>query len=187
MNEEQMRVEFEGFLATQMPTFPPELLFERRENGEYVSLVAHYSWKAWQAAIASQAKSVPPIERDEEMQRDYTPLPANWEIQTKGKGSTFRLAKADGSYIYTLWPILEKMLHEPLEQMAREIHAAWLVSPQAPTDDERVRELERQINLLKEQNRDLTEGLDQWRHLALNPKAIGTLNLVAKSISEANK
>lgn len=59
MSEEQIRAEFEAFLVTQMPTFPPELLFERRENGEYVSLVAHYSWKAWQAAFASQAKSMP--------------------------------------------------------------------------------------------------------------------------------
>lgn len=64
MNEEQMKAEFEAFLATQMPTFSPELLFERRENGEYVSLVAHYSWKAWQAAIASQAKNVPNLEEN---------------------------------------------------------------------------------------------------------------------------
>lgn len=62
MTEEQMKAEFEAFLAMQMPAFSPELLFERRENGEYVSLVAYYSWKAWQAGIASQAKNVPNLE-----------------------------------------------------------------------------------------------------------------------------
>lgn len=55
---DSQRAEFEAFLATQMPAFPPKLLFERRENGEYVSLVAHYSWKAWQAAIDQAKKEV---------------------------------------------------------------------------------------------------------------------------------
>lgn len=57
-----MRAEFEAFLASEMVTISPELLFERRGDGEYVSLVAHYSWKAWQAALASQAKNVPNLE-----------------------------------------------------------------------------------------------------------------------------
>lgn len=48
---DSQRADFESFLATQMPAVPPKLLFERRKDGEYVSLVAHYSWKAWQAAI----------------------------------------------------------------------------------------------------------------------------------------
>lgn len=73
MNEEQMRVDFETFLASEMVSFSPELLFERRGDGEYVSLVAHYAWKSWQAAVASQAKSEPdgyvlvPIKPTDEM------------------------------------------------------------------------------------------------------------------------
>lgn len=124
MSEEQNRAAFEAWYKQNFHS--QDDLYHKRgfEN-------------CWQAALS--AKSVPPIERDEEMQRDYIPLPANWEVQTKGKGSTFRLAKTDGSGIR--WPILEERLHKPLEQMAREIHAAWQAATQAPTDDERVREL----------------------------------------------
>lgn len=121
MNEEQMRAEFEDF----------RIRFGKAEgikpNEDDAILLRKISW----LLEASQAKSVPPIERDEEMQRDYIPLPANWEIQTKGKGSTFRLAKTDGSDIR--WPILEEMLHAPLEQMAREIHAAWQAAKASQT------------------------------------------------------
>lgn len=36
-----------------------------------------------------------PIERDDNMQRDYIPLAGGYEFQTKGKGSTTRLACPD--------------------------------------------------------------------------------------------
>lgn len=32
-----------------------------------------------------------PVERDEAMERDYIPIGGGWEIQTRGKGSTFRI------------------------------------------------------------------------------------------------
>lgn len=67
---DSQRVAFEAFLVTQMPAFPPKVLFERRENGEYVSLVAHYSWKAWQTASASQASD----DRVRELEAKYSEL-----------------------------------------------------------------------------------------------------------------
>lgn len=63
-----------------------------------------------------------PIERDEEMNRTYIPLPGGYEIQTKGNGSTFRIAKTDGSD--ERMPVLESVLHPFLEQMARDIRKA---------------------------------------------------------------
>jgi len=62
------------------------------------------------------------IDRDEEMMRDYIPLPGDWEIQTKGKGSTFRIARTDGSR--KRFAVGDESLYGPLEQMARDIHAA---------------------------------------------------------------
>jgi hypothetical protein len=39
----------------------------------------------------AQQEALPPIERDEEMDRTYIPIAGGWEIQTKGKGSSFRI------------------------------------------------------------------------------------------------
>ena len=62
-----------------------------------------------------------PIERDEQMDRTYIPLPGGWEIQTKGKGSTFRICDPNGDRL----PVPdEPYLFETLERMAREVHAA---------------------------------------------------------------
>ena len=68
-------------------------------------------------------EELPPIERDEQMDRTYIPLPGGYEIQTKGKGSTFRIAKTDGSG--ERYPLLvPEFLHKFLEQMAMDIRAA---------------------------------------------------------------
>jgi len=98
-------------------------------NGKYAQHHIQAKWEGYQAAhaestarIAELEQRLPPIERDEDMDRTYIPLPAGWEIQTKGKGSTFRIAKTDDSG--ERWPVLEEKLHEPLERMAREIHQA---------------------------------------------------------------
>lgn len=64
-----------------------------------------------------------PIERDESMDRTYIPLPGGWEVQTKGKGSTFRICEPGENPIRL--PIPDSpYLHETLERMARDIHAA---------------------------------------------------------------
>lgn len=63
-----------------------------------------------------------PIDRDDEYDRDYIPMPGGWEIQTKGRGSSFRLAEPDDSRL----AIPDSpYLRETLERMARDINAAW--------------------------------------------------------------
>ena len=65
-----------------------------------------------------------PIERDETMDREYIPMPGGWEVQTKGKGSTFRIAgPVDGDRL-AIEP--RPYLHETLTKMAREVHAGTL-------------------------------------------------------------
>jgi hypothetical protein len=72
-------------------------------------------------ADAVGAGDLPPIEYDKDMDRTYIPLPGGWEIQTKGKGSTLRIAHVPSK---TRWMVLEDDLHEVLEAMARDTHAA---------------------------------------------------------------
>lgn len=55
---------------------------------------------------------------DEEMDRYYIPLPGGWEVQTKGKGSSFRLCKVNPDGSYERWHVLDETLHEPLMEMA---------------------------------------------------------------------
>jgi len=64
---------------------------------------------------------VKPIEQEESMSRAYIPVCDGWEIQTKGTGSTFRIATTteDGPR----YAVLDERLHGPLEEMARAIHA----------------------------------------------------------------
>lgn len=70
-----------------------------------------------------------PIERDEDMDRTYIPLPGGWEVQTKGNGSTFRICDPSGERLAVL---PSPYLHEWLERMAREVNAAWLAEQEAP-------------------------------------------------------
>lgn len=61
------------------------------------------------------------IERDEKMERDYIPLAAGYEFQTKGNGSTTRLLMPDG----TRHPLSEpKHVLAALEACMRAQHAA---------------------------------------------------------------
>lgn len=62
-----------------------------------------------------------PIERDESFDRTYIPMPGGWEVQTKGKGSSFRLydAKMDLRMPFCDQPFLFDMI----ERMAKATHA----------------------------------------------------------------
>ena len=75
-------------------------------------------------------KAIGAIEHDEDFDRSYIPLPGGWEIQTKGKGSTFRICEP-GKDPDRLSVPPSPYLHETLERMARDIHAAC-VSPATP-------------------------------------------------------
>ena len=64
-----------------------------------------------------KCEPVPPIEYDADMNRYYIPMIGGWEIQTKGKGSTFRICNTK---THVRWPVLDEHLHEALEQMAKD-------------------------------------------------------------------
>lgn len=76
----------------------------------------------------STASELPPIEYDHDMDRTYIPLPGGWEIQTKGKGSTFRIAHIPSR---TRWMVLDDKLHEPLEALARDVRVALATKEKA--------------------------------------------------------
>lgn len=83
--------------------------------------------------LASQGRPIglPPIDTDAEMNRHYIPVHPDWEIQTKGKGSSFRIANRK---THDRWLVTDTYLHEMLEEMARDIHAALSVAaPQSPS------------------------------------------------------
>lgn len=48
-------------------------------------------------------QAINPIERDEDMQRDYIPLHGGYEFQTHGKGSTVRLLLPNGDRVPFNW------------------------------------------------------------------------------------
>lgn len=69
-------------------------------------------------------QQVGPIECDDSYMRTYIPVAPGWEIQTKGKGSTFRICdsttKNDGDRLAV--PD-SPYLHDTIERMALAIHA----------------------------------------------------------------
>jgi hypothetical protein len=83
-------------------------------------------WMATQAPAPAHGDSLA-IERDEQMDRDYIPLPGGWELQTKGKGSTLRLLDKKTGERNPL--PLPDFIVEFIERMAREVNAASNVQP----------------------------------------------------------
>lgn len=75
---------------------------------------------------------VPPIDKLEDFDRAYIPLPGGWEIQTKGKGSSFRICDTKTGDRLNIPH--QPYLFEMLEKMGREIHSAWSdIEAQAPS------------------------------------------------------
>lgn len=66
------------------------------------------------------------IKRDKEMERNYIPLGCNWEVQTKGKGSTFRIAFRDERI-----PVVEPILQSFLETMAMDVNVQLIMMSNA--------------------------------------------------------
>jgi hypothetical protein len=77
------------------------------------------------ATTEPSERAVLPIARDESFDRTYIPLPDGWEIQTKGKGSSFRIARSDNRPRYI---VSDEHLHAPLEAIARACHAALIAT-----------------------------------------------------------
>lgn len=62
-----------------------------------------------------------PVETDVELDRKYIPLPGGWEVQTKGKGSTFRICGPDGHrMVVPEYPYF----HDFIERMALDANKA---------------------------------------------------------------
>ena len=61
------------------------------------------------------------IERDESYQRDYIPLPGGWEVQTKGRGSSFRICDTKTGERVN---VPDDRVQQEVERMAREVFAA---------------------------------------------------------------
>jgi hypothetical protein len=88
---------------------------------------------------AAPASGYLPIERDTGYDRSYIPLPGGWEVQTKGKGSTFRICEPGDDPDRLAIPD-SPYLHDTLERMARDINATWYriaVAP-PPVDDSHI-------------------------------------------------
>lgn len=65
-----------------------------------------------------------PIETDElDPTRQYIPLPAGWEIQTKGRGSSFRLLNRKTGERMSIMLCDSDHERELVTRMALEIHA----------------------------------------------------------------
>jgi hypothetical protein len=59
------------------------------------------------------------IDYDKDMDRSYIPVCSTYEFQTKGKGSTFRIANTFGNDRISIW---DSESHLFLETMARQIN-----------------------------------------------------------------
>lgn len=79
------------------------------------------------AAYTEGQEPVKGIDYDEAIDRYYIPVHPNWEVQTKGKGSTFRIARIDTGEKHL---VLDKHLHRMLEDMARDINARFTAPPE---------------------------------------------------------
>jgi hypothetical protein len=123
LTNERERAAFEAWYAPRHDAVD----FTRRPgDDQYDDWDIALQWNAWQACAARRATpsfegALPPVEYDKDMDRTYIPLPGGWEVQTKGKGSTFRIAHVQQR---SRWQVLDDRLHEPLEALARDTRAA---------------------------------------------------------------
>jgi len=68
---------------------------------------------------------VKPIERDEQMQREYIPLAGGYEWQAKGNGSTVRIVGSDGNRHPLSWnpPHVSQMLDDCMRAQHADMNA----------------------------------------------------------------
>ncbi len=110
------------------------------------------------------ARPLEKIDRDESYGRSYIPVAPGWEVQTKGKGSTFRLCEPSGDRLAV--PD-SPYLHTTIERMALAIHAHRV------TMEEEVERLRAEVARLNEERADcepflkegerLDECIERWR------------------------
>jgi len=82
------------------------------------------------------------IENDkDDPTREYIPLPGGWEIQTKGKGSSYRLLDKKTGERHLILAGDAPFVQEFITRMAKEINASAQVRPVAPMEDEALVEI----------------------------------------------
>jgi hypothetical protein len=75
--------------------------------------------------LRAALEPLPPIEQDEmDPSREYIPLPGGWEIQTKGRGSSYRLCDTKSKERHTILVGEPAFVQDFVTRMAKEIHAA---------------------------------------------------------------
>jgi hypothetical protein len=68
---------------------------------------------------------LPQIEQDEhDPSREYIPLPGGWEIQTKGRGSSYRLCDTKTGERHNILGADAPFVYDFVTRMAKEVHAA---------------------------------------------------------------
>lgn len=88
-------------------------------------------------ALAARLAPVEPIESDkDDPTREYIPLPGGWEIQTKGKGSSYRLLDKKTGERHIILASDVPFIHAFVTRMAKEINASAQVQPVAPVEDD---------------------------------------------------
>lgn len=97
---------------------------------------------------------IKPIEYDHEMDRFYIPVNSRYEIQTKGKGSSFRIAN---TYTQLRSIVVNDSLHPVLEDMAKATNAE-MGQLQATN-----KASEMEINSLKERVAELELTVKKWQ------------------------
>jgi hypothetical protein len=107
-------------------------LTELQATKPSVVLIEKIERAAPSIASSAPADDLPPAEHDKGMDRHYLPLPNGWEIQTKGKGSTFRICKVNGEDDYERWQVTDERLHEPLQRIAEDCRSAIAAQHAAP-------------------------------------------------------
>ena len=101
-------------------------------------------YPAIESAATPVEVELPPIDSDEAFQRDYIPLGrSGWEIQTKGKGSTYRLCEPGG---HRLAIPDAPYLHETLTRMARDVHADYAILARQLAESERQNKIMREAD-----------------------------------------
>lgn len=134
------------------------------ERSGQIRLVVILEQDRRRVAERQAARPLEKIDRDESYGRSYIPVAPGWEVQTKGKGSTFRLCEPSGDRLAV--PD-SPYLHTTIERMALAIHAHRVAMEE---EVERLRAaLARRIDeiadcepFLKEGER-LDECIERWR------------------------
>lgn len=96
---------------------------DEEDIGVYRAMLA--ASPAAPGAEVEPVAGLPPIEVDPDMpSREYIPLPGGWEVQTKGRGSSYRLLDRKTGERHLILCNDGNFIHDFVTRMAKEVHAA---------------------------------------------------------------